>query len=163
MAVSAPQGPSEGGNGFVGVYYLDDNDGGEGEKETTSGLCKNLGDRIEYSDASDDYNLWGLAVALRRSGDTLAVLGVVRSNSFVVRVFTYDPDKSDWKRKGKYLKLDVNYEENYDPPPKLLLSEDGNEVSVTNPEFGVIRYHHHIGTNKWEKQESKTAAFHDES
>ena len=163
MAVSAPQELSEEGNGFVDVYYLDDDDGGEGEEETTSGLWKNLGDRIEYSDASDDYDRWGHAIALGQSGDTLVVLGVVGSNSFVVRVFRFDPDKSVWKRKGKDLKLDMNYEDNYDFAPKLSLSEDGEEVSVTDPEFGVVRYHHHIGTNKWKKQDSKTVAFDDES
>ena len=43
--------------------------------------------------------------------------------------------------------------------PQLSLSNDGNELALTDPTWGVIMFHFTFETNKWEKQTTKTATF----
>ena len=75
MAIAAPQDQSQGGNGFVQVYYLNDTRWDE------------LGSRIEDLKSTSGYSLLGHALDLSDKGQTLAVLAVVDSNSFIIRVF----------------------------------------------------------------------------
>ena len=150
MAVSAPQNSYEGGNGFVQVYYLEDNHWDQ------------LGSRIDNLDSTGQYSYLGHAVDLSDKGETLAVLALVDTNSFVVRVFEYDYNKKDWVRKGHDIKVQVSYADGYDYDPQLSLSEDGDELAMADPQIGVIYYHFDFESNKWKQQDTKSAGLEQE-
>ena len=143
MAVSAPQDTYDGGNGFVEVYYLDDN------KWTL------LGERIENLSHTGDYTSLGHAINLSSKGETLAVMAVTDTNTYVIRVFYFDFNKKDWVRKGHDLKVMIALAEGYDFDPQLSLSDEGDELAMADPQFGLITYHFSFEKGKWEKADAK--------
>jgi hypothetical protein len=144
MAIAAPQDQSEGGNGFVQVYYLNDTRWDE------------LGSRIEDLTTTSGYSLLGHAVDLSDKGKTLAVLAVVESNSFIIRVFEYDfHNKKDWVRKGHDLKIQVGFADGQDFDPQISLSEEGDELTMADPKIGVIVYQYVFERDKWTQSDTK--------
>jgi len=152
MAVSAPSESYDGGSGFVNVYYLDES--------LSQPKWARLGSRIDNLDSSvNDYDRIGHAIDLSSRGETLAILGVSDTNSYIVRVYQFDTKTKDWKLKGKELSVTVNYEDDYEFAPQLSLSDAGDELSVSDPEFGVVRYKFKWQTAKWNKMENKAVNF----
>jgi len=141
MAVSAPQDYYNDGIGFVEVYYL--NNGNRWEL---------LGTRIERLNDSGIYSSLGSAIDLSDKGETLAILAKMDDNSFVIRVFEYDYNVKDWVRKGKNLKVQVDYADGHDYEPQLSLSEDGDELSMVDPMIGLVTYHFDFKTDAWAQQ-----------
>ena len=145
MAVSAIQDQYDDGNGFVEVYYLNDN------------RWDMLGSRMENIDFDMDYTGLGTAIDLSDIGETLAVLGVVGTNSYVTRVFSYDSNDKEWVRKGNDINIIVSYADDNIFSPSLILSEDGNELALGDPVFGVNTYHFQFETDKWVQGKKKVA------
>ena len=143
MAISAPQDGYDGGNGFVEVYYL------EGNK------WELLGDRIENLAHTGDYVSLGHAINLSSKGETLAVMAVTDTNTFVIRVFYYDFNKSDWVRKGHDLKIQIELADGYEFDPQLSLSQEGDNLAMADPQFGLITYHFDFKLDKWTKSDTK--------
>eukprot|EP00545_Synedropsis_sp_CCMP1620_P013230 CAMPEP_0119010194 /NCGR_PEP_ID=MMETSP1176-20130426/4853_1 /TAXON_ID=265551 /ORGANISM="Synedropsis recta cf, Strain CCMP1620" /LENGTH=1086 /DNA_ID=CAMNT_0006962821 /DNA_START=71 /DNA_END=3331 /DNA_ORIENTATION=+ len=145
MAVSAVQDETDNekaSNGYVQVYYLDSN------------VWTPLGQRVEeLKDTQDYYNL-GSAIDLSDNGETLAILGIVSATEFVTRVFDYDPTSKKWKRKGHDLQVTVDTSEEswWSFQPKVSLSEEGDELSLLDPKFGLIKYHFEFEQDKWVQQ-----------
>jgi hypothetical protein len=143
MAVSAPQDDFDQGNGFVQVYYLDDNQ------------WKLLGTRIENLAHTGDYTSLGHAINLSSKGETLAVLAVTGTNTYVIRVFYYDFNQKAWTRKGHDLEIQVQLAEGYEFDPQLSLSDEGDVLAMADPQFGLITYHFNFQKDKWEKVDTK--------
>lgn len=155
MAVSAPSESYDGGNGFVNVYFLD---------ETTQPQPRwsKLGSRIDNLDSSVGYSRVGHAISLSSRGETLAILGIADVNSYIVRVYEYDSFSKAWKLKGKQLSVTVNYgdsDSSYEFAPQISLSDTGDVLSVSDPEFGIVRYKYKWQTAKWNAMESKGVNF----
>ena len=155
MAVSAPSESYDGGSGFVNVYYLDDTQ--------AQPKWSKLGSRIDDLDSSVSYSRIGHAVSLSSRGETLAILGITDVNSYIIRVYSYDSHSNEWKLKGKQLTVTVNYgdsdDSSYEYAPQISLSDAGDELSVSDPEFGIVRYKYKWQTAKWSQMESKGVNF----
>eukprot|EP00978_Attheya_sp_CCMP212_P005402 scaffold12086_cov49-Attheya_sp.AAC.2 len=152
MAVSATQDSYDDGIGFVEVYYL--NNGNRWEL---------LGTRIERLNDSGIYSRLGSAIDLSDKGETLAILAKMDDSSYVIRVFEYDYNVKDWVRKGKNLKVQVDYADGYDYDPQLSLSEDGDELAMVNPKFGLVTYHFDFKTDAWAQQGAVKSAGWDDN
>jgi hypothetical protein len=154
MAISAPSESYDGGNGFVNVYYLD-------ESQIQPRWSK-LGSRIDNLDTSVGYSRVGHAISLSSRGETLAILGIIDVNSYIIRVYEYDSFSKTWKLKGKQLPVTVSYgdsDSTYEFAPQISLSDKGDELSVSDPEFGIVRYKYKWQTAKWTQMESKGVNF----
>jgi len=143
MAISAPQDGYDEGNGFVEVYFLDGNN------------WKLVGKRIENLAHTGDYASLGHAINLSSNGETLAVMAVTDTNTYVIRVFYYDFNKTEWVRKGHDLKIVITLAEGYEFDPQLSLSDEGDELAMADPQFGLITYHFSFEKDKWEKADTK--------
>ena len=155
MAVSAPSDSYDDGDGFVDVFYLDDSSDGA---LAAAPRWVRLGDRIDDLDSSVDYDRVGHAIDLSSRGDTLAILGIVDTNSYLIRVYRYSKSKG-WALRGKKISVTVNFADEYEFAPQLSLSDDGDELSFSDPEFGVTRYVYKWQTSKWTKVGAKGATF----
>uniref|UniRef100_A0A7S4MQK1 Uncharacterized protein n=1 Tax=Odontella aurita TaxID=265563 RepID=A0A7S4MQK1_9STRA len=151
LAISAPQEDYTEGDGFVAVYALDED----------THRWTMLGGRVTDLPSATGI---GHALDLSDEGDTLAVLALSSATStYAVRVFRYDPDAARWKRRGLPLSVTVNYPDSeWDFAPQLSLSSSADVLSISDPEFGVVRYRYHFAVNKWEKLDSKTVQFDDD-
>jgi hypothetical protein len=160
LAISAPSRDYMGGNGFVNVYYLNDDDDGVGGDDTPPTWIK-LGSRIDNLD-STNHDRIGHAIALSSNGQTLAILGVQTDYTYIVRVYKYNPIEREWKIHGESLLVTVNYNDSYEFAPQLSLRDDGSLLSVSDPQFGIVRYKYKWQENVWEKmveEEEDYAAF----
>lgn len=188
LAISAPQGDYDGGNGFVQVVALDED----------TGRWEQLGKRIEDVDGDvSEYYMLGHAVDISDDGQTLAVLGIVDDEndnpSYVTRVFDYDYRNKEWARKGHDLVIEnVTYGTSYEYNPQVSLSDEGKSLVVTDPQMGVVKCklfsfksalglhilpvlkltlsslvhpkdHFHFSFNRWKRQESRTPKWNDMS
>eukprot|EP00985_Skeletonema_marinoi_P014700 scaffold7483_cov146-Skeletonema_marinoi.AAC.4 len=154
MAISAPSESYSGGNGFVNVYYLDD-------EASTAPAWTKLGSRIDNLD-STSHDRIGHAISLSYNGQTLAILGVQTDHTYIVRVFKYNPIEREWKMRGESLVVSVNYDDLYEFAPQLSLRDDGSELSISDPESGIVRYRYKWQENVWDKmveEEQQYAAF----
>jgi hypothetical protein len=141
MAVSAVQQNYDGGNGFVDVYYLDEN------------TWSKLGQRIEeLADSTNCYEI-GAAMDLSDNGETLAVAGVVDDTTFVTRVFDYDYSTKQWIPKGHPLSVKLP-DTVFDFEFAISLSEAGDELAIVDPEVGLVKYHFDFKSDKWTKGEN---------
>jgi len=159
MAISAPSESYSGGNGFVNVYYLDD--GGPAAESSTAPAWTKLGSRIDNLD-STSHDRIGHAISLSSNGQTLAILGVQTDHTYIVRVFKYNPIEREWKMRGESLLVSVNYDDLYEFAPQLSLRDDGSELSISDPESGIVRYRYKWQENVWDKmveEEQQYAAF----
>jgi len=154
MAISAPSESYDGGAGFVNVYFLD-------ESQSQPRWSK-LGSRIDNLDSSVAYSRIGHAISLSSRGETLAILGLTDANSYIVRVYAYDSHSDAWKLKGKQLTATVTYgdaDSSYEFAPQISLSDAGDELSISDPEFGIVRYKYKLQTAKWSQMKSKRVNF----
>lgn len=159
IAISAPSESYTGGNGFVNVYYLDD--GGPAAEASTAPTWTKLGSRIDNLD-STNHDRIGHAISLSSNGQTLAILGVQTDRTYIVRVFKYNPIEREWKMRGESLLVTVNYDDLYEFAPQLSLRDDGSELSISDPESGIVRYRYRWQENVWDKmvdEEQQYAAF----
>lgn len=133
------------GTGSVVVYFLDGNH------------WDMLGSRIQNIDVDLDYYGLGTAIDLSAIGDTLAVLGILTPTAYIARVYSYSYNGKAWAHKGQNLIINVTYVDGFSFNPTLILSEDGDELAMGDPQFGIITYHYKFEINKWVKGSKKSA------
>mmetsp|Transcript_8064 Transcript_8064/g.11711 ORF Transcript_8064/g.11711 Transcript_8064/m.11711 type:complete len:1049 (-) Transcript_8064:1307-4453(-) len=143
MAISATQDGIEGANGYVQVYYLDQDSDRPGWKE--------LGQRLEDLEDTCEYWNLGTAIDLSDNGETVAILGILASNKFVTRIFDYDYNEKKWSRKGHDLTIEIETTDDYswDIQPRVSLNSDGSKLNMVDPKFGLVEYTFEFESNKW--------------
>mmetsp|Transcript_30643 Transcript_30643/g.46407 ORF Transcript_30643/g.46407 Transcript_30643/m.46407 type:complete len:1059 (-) Transcript_30643:84-3260(-) len=148
IAISATQDGIEGANGYVQVYYLDEDD----DRPT----WKELGQRLEDLEDTCEYWNLGTAIDLSENGETIAILGVLAFNKFVTRVFDYDYEGKKWTRKGHDLTIEIETGDDYswDIQPRISLNEDGSKLNMVDPKFGLVEYMFNFKSNKWTQKEA---------